>query len=40
MAKTTKKKSAPKKDITVKTNLSADQLFKLAISTPIKKNKK
>ncbi|MES2430468.1 MAG: hypothetical protein V4556_05985 [Bacteroidota bacterium] len=43
MAKATKKptkKATPKNDITVKTNLTADQLFKLAINTPIKKKKK
>lgn len=38
MAKAAKKK-ATKKDIVVKTNLSADQLLKLAINTPIKKKK-
>lgn len=39
MAKSAKKK-APKKDIKVKTSLSADQLLKLALNTPVKKNKK
>ncbi|MGG9972756.1 hypothetical protein ACQ33O_13270 [Ferruginibacter sp. SUN002] len=43
MAKATKKaptkKAIPKKDITIKTNLTADQLFKLAITTPIKKKR-
>lgn len=38
MAKAEKKK-APKKDIKVKTTLSADQLLKLALNTPIKKKK-
>lgn len=40
MAKEVKpKKKATKKDITVKTNLSADQLLKLALNTPVKKKK-
>jgi hypothetical protein len=37
------KKPAKKKgkyDITVKPNMTADELFKLAINTPIKKKKK
>lgn len=38
MAKAVKKKT--KKEITVKTNLSADQLLKLALNTPLKKLKK
>ena len=33
------KKKKHKYDITVKTNLSADELLKLAINTPIKKSK-
>ena len=41
MAKAKKPAPKPKKkgkyDITVKTDLAADQLFKLAASTPIKK---
>lgn len=38
MAKAVKpKKKTTKKDITVKTNLSADQLLNLALNTPIKK---
>jgi formiminotetrahydrofolate cyclodeaminase len=41
MAKITKqKKKKGKYDITVKTSLTADQLFQLAITTPIKKDKK
>ncbi|MEP7163857.1 MAG: hypothetical protein ABI741_04135 [Ferruginibacter sp.] len=38
MAKAAKKKT--KKDIVVKTNLTPDQLLKLALNTPIKKVKK
>ena len=41
MAKAAKpKKKKSKYDITVKTDLSADQLLKLALNTPIKKDKK
>jgi hypothetical protein len=41
MAKSAKpKKKAVKKDIVVKTELSADQLLKLALNTPIKKKGK
>ena len=41
MAKAVKpKKKATKKDIVVKTNLSADQLLSLALNTPIKKRLK
>lgn len=40
MAKAVKPKKKPaKKDITVKTNLSADQLLNIALNTPIKKRK-
>jgi hypothetical protein len=41
MAKAVKKSDKPKgaKNITVKTSLTADELFKLAITTPIKKDK-
>ena len=39
MAKTTKKKAALKKDIKVKTDLTPDQLLKLALNTPLKKKK-
>jgi len=39
MAKAAKKK-APKKDIKVKTSLSADQLLKLAFNTPLSIKKK
>ena len=38
MAKQKKKKATP--NITVKTNLTADQLLKLALNTPIKKKGK
>lgn len=38
MAKSAKKK-APQKDIKVKTSLSADQLLKLALNTPVKRKK-
>lgn len=38
MAKTSKKKKG-KYDITVKSNMTADELFKKAINTPIKKSK-
>ena len=37
MAKAAKPKKKGKYDITVKTNISADQLLKLALNTPIKK---
>ena len=40
MAKAAKPKTKGKYDINVKTTLTADQLLKLAINTPIKKNKK
>ena len=40
MAKAAKpKKKKDKYDITVKTDLTADQLLKLALNTPIKKKK-
>ena len=39
MAKAKKVTVKPVKNITVKTNLSADQLLKAAINTPIKKKK-
>lgn len=39
ISKKTTKKAIPKKDIKVKTTLTADQLFKLAINIPIKKKK-
>lgn len=42
MAKSVKKKATPKPnkyDITVKTDLTADELFKMAITTPIKAKK-
>jgi len=42
MAKAVKKKATQKPnkyDIIVKTDLTADELFKLAINTPIKKDK-
>ena len=37
MAKVVKPKKKGKYDITVKTNLTEDQLLKLALNTPIKK---
>lgn len=40
MAKTLKPKKKGKYDISVKTNLSPDQLLQLAINTPIKKKAK
>ncbi len=40
MAKASKPKKKGKYDITVKTTLSPDELFKLAINTPTKKKKK
>lgn len=40
MAKATKPKTKGKYDITVKTDLTPDQLLKLAINTPIKKKGK
>ncbi len=43
MAKPTKKKATKKPnkyDITLKTNLSFEELMKLAVNTPIKKKKK
>ena len=40
MAKAVKPKKKPLNDITVKTSLTADQLLKLALNTPIKKAKK
>ena len=40
MAKAAKPKTKGKYDINVKTALTADQLLKLAISTPVKKKKK
>lgn len=41
MAKAVKsKKKAPKKEIVVNTNLSPDQLLKLALNTPIKRKSK
>lgn len=40
MAKAVKTKKKGKYDITVKTSLTADQLMKLAINTPIKKKSK
>lgn len=39
MAKAAKPKKKGTKNITVKTELSADQLLKLALNTPIKKSK-
>jgi len=42
MAKAVKKKAIPKPnkyDITVNTSLTADELFKLAINSPIKSKK-
>jgi len=36
----TKPKSAPKKDITVRTDLTFEQLLNLAANTPIKPKKK
>lgn len=40
MAKAKKPKKKGKYDITVKADLTADQLLKLAVNTPIKKRKK
>jgi hypothetical protein len=40
MAKAAKPKDKPVKNITVKTTLTADELLKAAINTPLKKNKK
>jgi hypothetical protein len=40
MAKAAKTKKKGKYDITVKSNLTPDQLLKLAINTPIKRGKK
>ncbi len=39
MAKAKKSKKKSKYDITVKTSLTADELFKIAITTPIKNSK-
>lgn len=39
MAKAAKSKKKAAPNITVKTNLTADQLLKLALNTPIKKSK-
>lgn len=39
MAKAIKVKKKSKYDITVKTNLTPDELFKKAINTPIKNNR-
>lgn len=39
MAKAVKPKKKGKYDITVKTNLTADQLLKVALNTSIKKTK-
>ena len=43
MAKATKKKATQKPnkyDITIKANVTADELFKMAINTPIRKQAK
>jgi len=40
MAKASKPKKKSKYDITIKTNLSPDELFKMAATTPIKKKDK
>ena len=39
MAKATKKKKKPNYNITVKTDLTADQLLTMVINTPIKNSK-
>ncbi|MEI9909009.1 MAG: hypothetical protein WDO71_04675 [Bacteroidota bacterium] len=40
MAKAAKPKKKGKYDLTIKSKLNPDELFKLAINTPIKKKKK